>query len=338
MSQAAGGWIMGVARKDRISLLSALCILFAITSGLLWWNGSYIYNAALGPFDLTPELASNPGRRVWIRSSGTLVPTGLEEQTTVKLLKGLASTTSVSAKYLAQPKDGKLLIVKLSPHSSGDPVLGELLPLPATVVAELASVIPRDRLQPFLLDASRDYYSFWAPYNVFVLFVVVVALVLLISVLGMLLRINPRFHPELQTFARSGSLTSTVSRIEADLARFSKDGEAPPFRHSPTWLVWDEPSLGIVHRDDLVAFAPSATGAANAKANVEIQVFRRAKPLPSKVPIEPNQLAKCLGSLVARFPWALQEDAKALGDRWVSDQKGCEAEALARRKQRGLEI
>lgn len=336
VTHVASGWIMRAARRDRIRLVVAVFGLLAAVVGLLWLNRDYIYNVFRGPFDFTPALAANPGRRAWVRSSGPLTSAVLQETVTVEFFKGLARTTSVSAQYLAQAKDGKFLIVKILPGSSQDPLVGELVPLPTAITAELGSV-PRERLQPFLLDTTHDYYSFWSPYNLFVLLIGAAGVFLVPAFVVTLSRTSPQFHQELRALSSRGPIPRLVSQIESDLARWAKDPDGSRFHHSPTWVVWTEPVLGIVHRDDLVAIAPSATVGATAKPVLEIQLYRRGRSFPSTVTVGELELRLCLRSVAERFPWAIQDDAKAFSMRWAADPKQCEADVASRRALREAE-
>jgi hypothetical protein len=326
------GWILAAAKRDQRATIWLALLLLVPSLGFLGWNAEVLYNAWSGPFDFTEDVALSPGRRHWVSSAGPLLPTGLEQQTTLKLLKGAVSTTNVTAKYLAQPKLGKILIVKLRQDSAGDSVVGELVPLPSAVLAELSGIGPKDRFHPYLLDATSTYFTIWSLYGLLILFAGLVG-VLALGLLGHgLTHQGPEGHDELVALARLGSPSALAARIESDLARAGAAGIAGPFRHSPSWLVVTDPLLRILRSEDLVALAPSAEVEGKQRTtSFAINLFRKGQDLPIKIGVETTQFKDILASLRSRFPWAYQEDMAALLRRWGSERATCEKEAATRR-------
>ena len=328
------GWILAAARRDqRATIWLALIFLF-LSGGFLAWNADVIYNAWRGPFDFTADLAANPGRRQWITSGGAMMPTGLEEQSTLRLFKGLVSSTNVTAKYLAQPRLGKVLIVKVGNDFSGDPVVGELVPLPASILAELTSLAPKDRFHPYLLDATGAYFTWWSIYGLLLLFAGLVAFLSVILLGYGFAHLAPEKHDELVALVRSGPPATLAARIESDLARAGSSGTAGPFRLSPSWLVLTEPLLRIVRAEDLIAFAPSAEAKVEGRqktASFAIHLFRKGQDTPVRIDISAADFPAVLTALRARFPWAWVESHAVIAGRWASEREACEKESAARR-------
>lgn len=330
------GWILAAARSDqRATVWLALIFLF-LSGGFLAWNAEVIYNIWSGPFDFTADVAAGPGRRQWVSSGGAMMATGLEQQSTLRLFKGAVSSTNVTAKYLAQPKLGKILIVKVGNDFSGDPVVGELVPLPAAILAELTSLGPKDRFHPYLLDATRVYFTFWSIYGLLLLFAGLVALLSVVLLAYGLANLAPEKHDEFVALAKLGPAPTLAARIESDLARAGSSGTAGPFRLSPSWLVLAEPLLRIIRAEDLVAFSPFAEAKVEGKQNtasIGINLFRKGQATPLRVDISATDLPPVLAALRARYPWAWEENHAAILGRWASERGACEKESAARRVQ-----
>lgn len=330
------GWILAAAKSDQRATVWLALILLFLSGGFLAWNAEVIYNVWSGPFDFTEDVAKSPGRRHWIASSGAMMPTGLEQQSTLRLFKGAVSSTNVTAKYLAQPKLDKILIVKVGNDFSGDPVVGELIPLPAAVLAELTSLAPKDRFHPYLLDATRTYFTFWSIYGLLLLLAGLVAFLSVLLLAYGFANLAPEKHEEFVALAKLGPAPTLAARIESDLARAGSSGTAGPFRLSSSWLVLAEPLLRIVRAEDLVAFAPLAEAKVEGKQKTPsfaISLFRKGQDTPLRVEIGAADLAPVVTALRARYPWAWEENHAAIIERWASGRGACEKESAARRAQ-----
>ena len=166
------GEILSAVRRDNRTSVVAAVVLTAILGGVLLLNWKYLYNWALGPFAFDAALAAAPGQRDFVRAEGPLLPTGLVQETTLRLFRGAVENKSVSASYMAMLTADRILVVKVTPEFSGRVVLGRLLPLPETVRAQLssdtagASGDSGRRFYPYLLE-QRDYG--WLDANIFVI-------------------------------------------------------------------------------------------------------------------------------------------------------------------------
>ena len=166
------GEILSAVRRDNRTSVVAAVVLTAILGGVLLLNWKYLYNWALGPFAFDAALAAAPGQRDFVRAEGPLLPTGLVQETTLRLFRGAVENKSVSASYMAMLTADRILVVKVTPEFSGRVVLGRLLPLPETVRAQLssdtagASGDSGRRFYPYLLE-QRGYG--WLDANIFVI-------------------------------------------------------------------------------------------------------------------------------------------------------------------------
>ena len=166
------GEILSAVRRDNRTSVVAAVVLTAILGGVLLLNWKYLYNWALGPFAFDAALAAAPGPREFVRAEGPLLPTGLVQETTLRLFRGAVENKSVSASYMAMLTADRILVVKVTPDFSGRVVLGRLVPLPETVRAQLtsdtagASGDSGRRFYPYLLE-QRDYG--WLDANIFVI-------------------------------------------------------------------------------------------------------------------------------------------------------------------------
>src|SRR5262245_3031348 len=125
------GVIKEAALKDIRGAATGLTIVALVCAAVLGLNWRYVYNFATGPYTFDSKLSAAPGAREFVRATGTMVPTGVVEKLTLRLLRGAAETTSVTAQFLAMNVDGKILIVKVDKDFSGSTVEGRLVPLPA---------------------------------------------------------------------------------------------------------------------------------------------------------------------------------------------------------------
>ncbi len=156
------GTIKAAALKDNRGAAIALTVVVAICAGILGLNWRYVYNFVTGPYQFDAALSAAPGPREFVRATGTLVPTGVVEELTIRLLRGATESKSVTAQYLAMNIDGRLLIVKTEPDFSGSTAEGRLVPLPVAVGASLKAL----PAHPWMIDAETGYR--W-DFNLFVM-------------------------------------------------------------------------------------------------------------------------------------------------------------------------
>ena len=118
------GTILDAARTDSRGFLGAAFVLFIVCGAVVALNWKYVYNFLAGPFPFDQRLSDAPGAREFVRAEGPALPTGMVQETTFRLLRGLAETKSVSANYLAMLEGGRILVVKVRPEFSGNVVEG----------------------------------------------------------------------------------------------------------------------------------------------------------------------------------------------------------------------
>src|SRR4051812_44995707 len=104
------GDILEAARRDNKALVTGGVFLVAICLGVFALNLTYMRNWIGGPYTFTDELATNPGARRWVRAEGPTLATGVDQRMTVKILKGLLSSTQTTATYKALLCGKKFLV------------------------------------------------------------------------------------------------------------------------------------------------------------------------------------------------------------------------------------
>src|SRR5689334_18567868 len=117
--------IQDTIRKQTQSLLTTCAVILVVCLVVLGFNWKYLYNFVAGPVQFGAALAANPGPHNWVRVAGEFIPTGLSEETTLKL-KRVAVEKHKSADYLKLQFEGKWLLAKVSTDFSGREVAGRL--------------------------------------------------------------------------------------------------------------------------------------------------------------------------------------------------------------------
>src|SRR5215467_13409105 len=133
------GFLLQAARKNAKSILQGGLTICAVSLLVLLLNGKYVYNWIAGPFPVNPALAESIGMKEFGQVDGTLVPTGLSEQstTTVRIFRRAleTSSTNVTANYYLFPLEGKFVMVKAAPDFTGTTARGRLVPLPEKLLS-----------------------------------------------------------------------------------------------------------------------------------------------------------------------------------------------------------
>ena len=110
------GAILEAIRKENRNSVVFVSILTAVLAAVLLINWKYMYNFAAGPFRFDAALAAAPGAREFVPAEGTLLPTGMSQETTFRLFRGAVETKSISANYMAMLAGDRFLVVKVEPE------------------------------------------------------------------------------------------------------------------------------------------------------------------------------------------------------------------------------
>ena len=336
-----GAILEGVRRENRTSVLAAL-FLCAIPAAVLLYNWKYMYNWAKGPFRFDEALAAAPGAREFVRAEGPLLPTGLTEETTLRLFRGAVESKSVSANYMAMLTAGRFLVVKLEPSFSGRVVEGELVPLPEAVRSHLLSGEGRESdgvkraFHPFLLEQK----SYRLDAN---LFVMIAAPLLPLMLIGLGYEswkaARPERHASLKRLARLGPLSSILPKVENALALAGDKAKAGPLWVTREWVASVGDKVLVYPASDLVGVGlkSSVTKSRNTVAvSYTLNLWARDASIPDTLNVSAAEGQAALEAVAERLPWALVDDVDAFERRFRQDRAACAREAEARRKGQGL--
>jgi hypothetical protein len=309
-------------------LFTAGVFLLCVSLTILGLNYRHLRNRLSGPFPVTAALVADPGWHEWVRVEGTLVPTGLDEQMTIGLFRGLVQSTSVTAHYLAIPIEGKLLIVKVPADFSGRTVDGTLVGLPEGVRAELdkhRKPGAESVFHPVLLEQESYGWGFWAatgalllPLSVFVIF-------------GGLRGKNVANHSALKPLAKFGPLRLVVDRIENEMIAGWEKNTVGPISISSNWLVSLAAPLHVYPARDVVAVGIAMSVDKAGQKSFKVRCWRRDHLAAVTIDIDGMHVAGLKAAVIEFMPWAFVEDANGFESRWLHDRKGVTQEIDARR-------
>lgn len=318
------GAILDAARRDSRELLTAALVLFALCAGVVGLNWKYVYNWLAGPFPFDRRLADAPGAREFAHAEGPALPTGVVQETTFRLLRGLAETKSVSARYLAMLVGDRILVVKVPPEFAGTVVEGRLVPLPDVVRQSFG---PDVTPHPWMVDAHIGYR--W-DFNLFVL-VAAPLLPLAMMLLGFAAwrATSPQKHPAIARLATSGSPLQVVEWIESEMARGGQAARAGPLWISPSWIVALAPSLQIHSVPDLIGVGHQVT-TKKGDTKHSLRFWTRDKLFSDDLAVPEGDARLAMQGVRSRFPGLAVDDAPGFDRRWQSDRKVVESEVDAR--------
>lgn len=327
------GTILEAVRQQNRSLILGVSLLCAILLAVLGYNWKYLYNWAAGPFEFDAALAADPGAREFVRAEGPMLPTGLSEESTLRLFRGAVESTRTSANYLAMLAGDGLLMVKVEPEFSGSVVEGELGPLPEAIRVELtrdseSGETPKV-FHPYLLEQS----SYRWDANLFVMVATPLfplALLLLVVVIRQAGR--PEEHAALKRLSRLGPYRAVVSRIEKELAAAGPTAAAGPLWVTGSWVAALQPSVLIYPIEDLVGFGLEAK-ATKSGPTYELRFWAKGSTFSDSLTVSKEEARIALGALAKHAPWALVEDVEGFGKRWRRDAEACARDTDARRRE-----
>ena len=319
------GTLLAAAKRDTKAGVTAALVFVVLCAGVLALNWKYVYNFVAGPVPFSGALAADPGPREWVRVDGPLIKTGLVEERTLRLFRGLAESKSTSANYLGRIVDGKLLIVKVEPEFSGSVAEGRLQPLPEVIRADVGA----DAVHPWLVDATTGYR--WD----FNLFVMIAGPLLPLALIALAYTArqagNVEKHSALARLKPLGTPQRVLQQIETDLKMAGPQARVGQIWMAPKWLVATEPFLTIVPAQDLIGIG-SQTKTTKSGAEYNILVWERQAPLEHSITVSEADAGAAMTRASATFPWAVVNDIAAYQKRWVLDRDACQREADARRK------
>lgn len=320
------GAILEAAHRDTKAGFAGGVILVLLCAGVLAFNWKYVYNFAAGPVPFTAALSASPGAHDWVTASGTLVPTGGVEQTTLGLraLPGLQATVT-TARYLAMPVEGRVLIVKVDKAFSGTSIAGRLTPLPAG----FADAESTARLYPWYVDAAIGYR--W-DFNLFVLGAAILTpLGIGLVIVGFRSRIDIQRYPPIAGLKRFGHPSYVIDSIEKEFAAAGASAHVGPLWIGPSWIVRLEPGLQILKISTIAAGAYVTTpGKGSNPSTHAVRFWIVGERLPATLDMSETEARAVLATLQRRVPGIVQDDAEAFDKRWKQDQDGCERDAKAR--------
>jgi len=315
------GVIVEAARRDIRGAVMASGIFLVICAAVVGINWRYVYNAVTGPYEFTAQVSDSPGPREFVRATGKVVPTGIVQETTLRLLRGLAESKSVTAQYLAMQAGDRILLVKVDPSFSGQTVEGWMVPLPEAIRASLPPNMPAHR---WLVEAGSRWDA-----NLFVmiaapLFVLAVPLFLL----TLWTSTNVNRHSAFKRL--KGDAAQIAMKVEDELIRARPADKAGPFYITKSWMVQLEPTLSIYPLADLMGVGhKEKTGKSGTQHS--LVVWQRGVGLEDKVNCSEADCTEVITRLAEKTPWVLVSDPVAFDKRWVLNREQTEKEVDERR-------
>jgi hypothetical protein len=320
------GAILEAARRDAATGLVVGVIFFGLCAGVVVLNWKYTYNWLTGPYVLDEALLADPGARQFVRADAPMVSTGLTQQTTLGLLRGLIKFDErTSALYQAMRIGGRPLLIKVRPESATPPVEGRLIALPEEIRSKLETAT-EGGFHPYLLDAQTPYRQ---DFNLFIL-VAGPLFPLSVLVLGVTLwqRADVTRHPALRRLRERGPLTEVIGGVEDEVSR--ETNAAGPLWITPSWVVALVPRLVILPVDAVAGFGVDST-AEKQGVRHHLRLWTRDSATPESLDVSAAEAKAALLGVSARLSWALVADAADFQRRWDKDRKACIAEADARK-------
>ncbi len=335
------GDILAAVRQDNRTSIIAVLVLSGILGSVMALNWRYLYNWARGPFPFDAALAAAPGNREFVRAEGLLIPTGMAQETTVRLFRGAVENKSVSATYMAMLTGDRLLIVKVPPEFSGRVVEGRLQPLPEALRGQLegdaaAKDKPGRAFYPYLLE-QRGYG--WLDSNLFVL---VGAPLFLLSlpfaawVVWSSARIER--HASMRRLARLGPLDAMIARVETAIAAAGRSAKAGPLWITPQWLVALSTRVLVFPASDLAGVGLATAVSKSGETQHTLHVWVRGSLMEDTLDLTASEANTVMQTLAHAMPWAVVEDVKVFDKRWTADREACTRDLDERRKTKGAAL
>ena len=252
-----------------------------------------------------------------------MLPTGLVQETTLRLFRGAVETKSKSASYMAMLTGDGILVVKLPPDFSGRVVEGRLLPLLEEVRRELGGKGAdeggaRRAFHPFLLE-QRGYG--WLDSNLFVLVglpLFLLSLPLLAWVAWKSARVER--HDSMQRLARLGPLNTVVARVESSIAAAGPGAKAGPLWITPQWVVGLSPIVIVYPAPDLVGVGlVTATSKSGGRVETKhtLNFWARGEMSVHTLDVSASEAEAALSAVARAMQWAVVEDARLFDTRWT---------------------
>jgi hypothetical protein len=320
------GTILNAARSESKGAVLGSAIFLALCLAVLGINWRYVYNFVTGPHEFTPSVSASPGAKEFVRATGRIVPTGIVQETTLRLLRGLAETKSVTAQYLAMQVGDKILLVKVDPSFAGQTVEGRLVPLPESVHGSLPKGTP---VHPWMIEATTGYR--W-DFNLFVMIaapLAVLSMILLIATAWSATNVNR--HSAFKRLKSKGDAAQIAMKVEDELISARTDAKAGPFYITKSWMVALKPVLLIYPMTDLMGVGHKEKTTKSGTRHSLI-VWQRGVNL--------NDIVSCndeadstavITRLAEKCPWVLVSDPDSFDKRWRQQRQQTEKEVDERR-------
>ncbi len=325
------GAIVEAIRKENRNSVIAAGVVTGLVIGVLLLNWKYMYNFAAGPFRFDASVAASPGPREFVRAEGPLLPTGMSQETTVRLFRGVVETKSISANYMAMLAGDRLLIVKVKPEFSGRVLEGRLVPLPESIRTSLVSEAGSAGTKAFYPHLLEQTSYRWDA-NLFVM-VATPLLPLCLLFLGYASWQAARVerHAALKRLSRRGPWQTVVGRVESALSAAGPKAKAGPLWITRDWLVGLGSSVLLYSAEDLVGVGLKASTTKSGPKHT-LHFWPRGQMLADTLDVSADEARAVLAALAERMPWTLKENVDVFDERWSADRDACAREADAQRR------
>jgi hypothetical protein len=241
------------------------------------------------------------------------------EQFTVGLLRGAVRTTATTARFLAMPVEGRLLVVKVDKDFSGNDVAGRLVALPAGLIEGASS----DTVYPWYIDAHVGYR--W-DFNLFVLIAGLAFPLVLVGTLTVAWsRTSATRYAPIARLKRHGDPLQVVQAIELELSSAGAAARVGPLWNSATWMVSLDSGVSIYKLSEIVA-----AGYVTKAARHGVRLWTAGEDLSDTLWMSEKETRAVLTELDSKRPGIVTDDAQVFDKRWIRDCEGCEREASAR--------
>lgn len=331
------GAIFEAIRQEIRTAVLASAILTGLFGAVLALNWKYMYNFAAGPFPFDSDAGQGGSVREFVRAEGPLLPTGLQEQTRVRLLRGLVESESVSAKYMALLTGSRLLLVKMKPEFSGRVVEGRLVPLPEAVRAEIATAEERrEGRSPLFYPVLLEQGSYRLDANLFVMIATpLFALSLLLLAYNLTRVLRPSGHPVLARLASRGPLPEVLARVENAFALEGSRAKAGPLWLTRDWVASLGDKVFVSPTADLAAIGAAVSLEKQGGKPVvkhEIRIWTAECLTPVALSVSAAEAEAVRAAARDRIRWAWIDDVPGYERRWRENRQACVDEATRSRQ------
>lgn len=330
----ADSLIHKIVNRSNLTLLIWSVIGIFIVGGLLLLNLRYLYNFALGPFNmetkslLQTQSASGPFQ-YWVNLEGKeMINTGVQY-----ISKSDSGKETIEATYFVMPLGSRLLLVSVQGNQTDEA-------LPANVTGWLSEIGKEENekvvqdietSEPALKGMFLPYKLQTGNFRINGFLGIGVGLVILAASLWGLVTFflrmaNPDSHPIMQSLARFGPLDFVVNGIDMELSM--PHTTIGKLHLTKSWMVFEAPTKLVATRYEDVTwiykyFLKQKYNGITVKTTYSAKVYDRFGVCCDFIAGRKEEIAnQMLEAICQRTPWAVMGYSDQLEKIWKKDRQG----------------